>query len=339
LHHQAKQRFLIDKINCTDKHLHRNLRKVKILLDALEHSGKHIDYYALDLSRVELERTLAAVPTGAYAHVRCHGLYGTYDDGLAWLKRPEIAARPKCIMSLGSSIGNFNREESADFLQGFADILCPGDSFLIAVDGCQDKERVFHAYNDREGKTHEFVLNGLVQANRLLGKEVFDISEWYVAGGYNVEAGRHEAFVCPKKDIEVEGVLVRKDERVRIEESYKYSVRQERELYSKAGLCVGATWGDGTGSYRECSCPYPCERCFSVFPSLFELINCWHIVPLFLCQVTSVFPCPKLDSCPRALFVREKFCPRACTSDSGPAASIPTGFLFCISSIEASNKM
>lgn len=81
-----------------------NLRKVQILLQALEDAGKEIDYYALDLSKEELERTLAQVPS--FRRVRCHGLLGTYDDGREWLKQPSISARPKCVMSLGSSIGN-----------------------------------------------------------------------------------------------------------------------------------------------------------------------------------------------------------------------------------------
>jgi L-histidine Nalpha-methyltransferase / hercynylcysteine S-oxide synthase len=78
-----------------------------MLLDALEAAGKEIDYYALDLSLTELERTLAAVPR--YQYVRCRGLHGTYDDGLAWLKSIGIASRPKCILSLGSSIGRMTR--------------------------------------------------------------------------------------------------------------------------------------------------------------------------------------------------------------------------------------
>lgn len=80
-----------------------NLRKVNILLKALDDAGKDIDYYALDLSEKELKRTLSAVPN--YRHVRCHGLFGTYDDGLEWLKLSKNANRHKCIMSLGSSIG------------------------------------------------------------------------------------------------------------------------------------------------------------------------------------------------------------------------------------------
>lgn len=80
-----------------------NLRKVNLLLQALEDAAKDIDYYALDLSQQELERTLAQLPP--YKHVRAHGLLGTYDDGRGWLKDPANASRQKCILSLGSSVG------------------------------------------------------------------------------------------------------------------------------------------------------------------------------------------------------------------------------------------
>lgn len=82
---------------------HSNLRKVNLLLQAIEDTGKSVDYYALDLSRTELERTLAQLPS--YKHVHAHGLLGTYDDGREWLKQPSILGRQKCILTLGSSIG------------------------------------------------------------------------------------------------------------------------------------------------------------------------------------------------------------------------------------------
>lgn len=81
----------------------RNLRKVCLLLQALEDAGKEVEYYALDLSRTELERTLAQVPR--FRNVTCRGLLGTYDDGREWLKGSARAGRSKCILSLGSSIG------------------------------------------------------------------------------------------------------------------------------------------------------------------------------------------------------------------------------------------
>ena len=44
---------------------------------------------------------------------------------------------------------------------------------LIGIDPCQESDKVYHAYNDTRGVTHEFILNGLVHANKLMGKEVF----------------------------------------------------------------------------------------------------------------------------------------------------------------------
>ncbi|PFH55204.1 hypothetical protein XA68_10390 [Ophiocordyceps unilateralis] len=79
-----------------------NLRKVCLLLQAFEQLAKPVDYYALDLSQQELGRTLAHLPS--FKHVSCHGLLGTYDEGLEWLKQPDVLRRPKCILHIGSSI-------------------------------------------------------------------------------------------------------------------------------------------------------------------------------------------------------------------------------------------
>lgn len=95
----------------------------------------------------ELVRTLALVPDGTFNYVTCAGLWGTYDDGLEWLKRPENADKPKAILSMGSSIGNFTPGEAVDFIAQFASELGPEDVMLIALDGCQDADKVYHAYN------------------------------------------------------------------------------------------------------------------------------------------------------------------------------------------------
>ena len=79
---------------------------------------------------------------------------------------------------MGSSLGNFGRDEAALFLQGFAKIMSPRDLMLVGLDACQDEARVFHAYNDRVGKTHEFIRNGLVNVNKITGKTLFDPADW-----------------------------------------------------------------------------------------------------------------------------------------------------------------
>lgn len=57
-------------------------------------------------------------------------------------------ARKTSIVWLGSSIGNFTREEAVDFLKEID--LAPGDTMLIGVDGCSDGPAIEIAYNDPE---------------------------------------------------------------------------------------------------------------------------------------------------------------------------------------------
>ena len=210
---------------------------MNILLRALERAEKTVDYYALDLSRPELERTLAAIPD-EYRFVTCHGLHGTYDDGLAWLKLRKNAGKPRIIMSLGSSIGNFTPPDAASFLRGFMEVLGSHGRMLIGLDACQDPQKIYHAYNDREGTTHEFYRNGLAHANRIVKGDVFRPNRWAVRGEYDETASRHQAFFTPLADVTIEEVHVRAGERIRFEESYKYSRARSDELWRHAGLAT-----------------------------------------------------------------------------------------------------
>lgn len=56
--------------------------------------------------------------------------------------------RKTSILWLGSSIGNFTREEAVDFLKGIH--LAEGDTMLIGVDGCDNGPEIEVAYNDPE---------------------------------------------------------------------------------------------------------------------------------------------------------------------------------------------
>lgn len=230
--------------------LDSNLRKVKIILDAFERAEKPIKYYALDLSKSELERTLLGIPD-VYRFVECFGLLGTYDEGLLWLQAPENAEKRKCVFWLGSSIGNFPKEEAAVFLRKVADCLTDDDICMIGIDACQDEQKVLQAYNDRHGKTHDFVRNGLDHANHLLGKHAFDQSIWNVVGEYDQASGRHQAFLYPSADVRIENVIIRAEERIHIEESNKYSASQTRDLWQAAGLKRTSAYGNDLNDYRE----------------------------------------------------------------------------------------
>jgi EasF-like predicted methyltransferase len=258
-----------------------NLRKVKILLDALDAAEKNVSYFALDLMQSELARTLAVVPEGTFKHVKCFGLWGTYDDGLDWLKREENASRPKTILSMGSSIGNFPREEAAKFVHQVASILGPADTFIIGLDACQNPDRVQVAYNDHSGITHQFTLNGLKHANELLGYEAFRLGDWVAIGRYDKQGGKHQAFVAPRSDVMIEGVAVRKDEELRIEESYKYSLAQSEQLWRDAGVIEGSNWSNTAGDYSKHAFTLPEDKRTTNIADLLKLCTCSIGQPCF----------------------------------------------------------
>lgn len=231
--------------------LTRNLRKIEILLNEFERTGKSVDYYALDLSLSELQRTFSEVSTEAFEYVGFHGLHGTYDDGLVWIGEPETRTRPVCVLSMGSSLGNFSRLGAAEFLSGFAKVLGPSDLVVIGLDACKDPEKVFKAYNDSKGTTQRFYENGLLHANEVLGFDAFKSGEWEVVTHFDPVEGQHQAFYSPKTDVAIDGVHIQKGEKLVFEEATKYGDVERDRLWHDAGLIHKSGFTDSSQDYRK----------------------------------------------------------------------------------------
>ena len=236
--------------------LFSNLRKTKILLQALDNIGKSVDYYALNLSPSELERALALVSPGTYTHVRCYGLLGTYDDGHAWLQRPENMISDCYIISLGSTIGSFARPDAVAFLADFADVLHRSSGrnscMIIGVDGCKDEAKVSRAYNDACGKNAGFIANALKHANSVLGYTAFQHEHWYVQGEWNTVSGSFDQFVIPCRDVDLfNGVSLKAGEKILVVQSYKYDAEEKAMLWRKASLTEVGRWSNDDNSYSK----------------------------------------------------------------------------------------
>lgn len=246
---------------------YRNLRKIEILLKEFERAGKHVDYFALDLSLSELQRTFAEVSTEEYEHVGLHGLHGTYDDAVTWLSAPENRMRPTVVMSMGSSIGNFSRIEAAEFLGHFAKLMTPSDVMIIGLDGCKDPNKVYKAYNDSEGVTRRFYENGLAHANEVLGYEAFKPSEWEIVTHFDAVTGQHQAFYSPTQDVTINGVTLLKGEKLVFEEATKYGPEERDQLWRAAGLIQDSELTNKSDDYRKfisrqnpaAGCARPCR--------------------------------------------------------------------------------
>jgi len=124
-------------------------------------------------------------------------------------------ARKTSILWLGSSIGNFTREEAVDFLKAID--LGEGDTMLIGVDGCDDGPEIEVAYNDpevslsespdraqpdvlaslRQGVTRDFILEGVDVAGRTLHPDLEEgqglcAANFEYVNRWNATLGRHE---------------------------------------------------------------------------------------------------------------------------------------------------
>lgn len=210
-----------------------------------------MEYLALDVSLEELQRTFAEIPSKSFRYVKCGGLLGTYDDALAWLKCSENRRKPTWVMSMGSSIGNFTRSEAAQFLGGFARALGPDDSLLIGIDACKDPQKVYRAYNDSKNVTQEFYMNGLANANSILGFEAFKREEWDVLGVYDETNGCHKAYFVPTKDITIKGLSFKKGEKVFFEQAFKYGKQDYEALWQQSGLKSTARFSNSTGDHSK----------------------------------------------------------------------------------------
>jgi EasF-like predicted methyltransferase len=240
------------------------LRKIEILLKAIDGLGKTVDYYALDLDSNELERTLKELRPDRFRHVRCHGLLGTYDDGHAWLSKPENPHKPKCVLSLGSTMGSFLRDEAADFWSNWASVLrrrgtpieeeegsvdWRDGQIIIGLDASKDSDKVWHAYNDEGGANRRFIANVLEHANDALGYQAFNHNQWVVEGQWDAEGGRHDQYLVPLEDVEFEGVRLGKRERIFVVHSHKYGEEGRIALWDAAGL-------QEQGRYENDDCLY-----------------------------------------------------------------------------------
>ncbi|KIY47486.1 DUF323 domain-containing protein [Fistulina hepatica ATCC 64428] len=282
-----------------------SLRKTSLLLLGLSKTVQTpsepapITYYALDLERQELQRSLGElvmsdVGKSLYGKVDTRGIWGTYDGGLRFIESgglhqvspPEVlpelenelssrvtpsdsessppstpssdldASTPRHILFLGSTLGNFSRDGGAEFLRNLPLRPGSGDTLLIGLDHDNDQDLIERAYNDPEGFTRRFIMNGLRAAGRALGDEdLFDEDNWEYVNNYDLAIRRHEAHFRAKRahvltDPTTKDVIdFSENELIKIEESYKFSDTDAFTLFTKACLRPIQRWTDNDSLY------------------------------------------------------------------------------------------
>ncbi|KAJ2366033.1 hypothetical protein H4S01_002925 [Coemansia sp. RSA 2610] len=255
-----------------------SLRKTELLLDALDKRRTAITYYAIDVMPQPLHESMAKL-AAQFANVSLCALCGTYDEVLPRLTKSE---RPKTVLWLGSSIGNYHSPDAVEFLKKISQsVLAANDALIIGMDKQKQTSIIMDAYHDSQGVTAEFELNILTHINRLVGEYaaqqgdttlpasatgLFDTSAFRYVGVYDEQIGRHDAYLEACVDTEVSwphsivaevkeicgsdsNVAVRRGERIYIESAYKYSDSAAEVLAQTIGLTFSAEWTESRDYY------------------------------------------------------------------------------------------
>ncbi len=150
---------------------------------------------------------------------------------------------------LGSTIGNFTREERGRMLVRFARAMSDGDSLLIGVDLIKDTARLIAAYDDSEGVTAEFNLNILNVLNKEMGGD-FDVSKFSHRASWNESESRIEmrlrsldAQVVSLPEVGLQ-VSLKGGEEILTEISTKFTADGFADELCDAGFDVAQRWFD-----------------------------------------------------------------------------------------------
>jgi dimethylhistidine N-methyltransferase len=159
----------------------------------------------------------------------------------------QIRNRPRVGFFPGSTIGNFDPHDAAEFLRQAGRSLGNGATMVVGIDLIKDEAVLNAAYDDAAGVTARFNMNILRRMNNELGGD-FDLTSFRHRAFYNAADRRIEMHL---ESLKAQTVTVAgrtfsfaKGETVHTESSYKYTVESFRALAESAGWRPTATWTD-----------------------------------------------------------------------------------------------
>lgn len=211
--------------------------KTRIILDSMRDTGLGRTYIPVDVSADFLEG-VAVQLRGEYPMLTIIPAVADITEEFA-LPRAEA---PTVIAFLGSTIGNFGRDDTIDLLSRCAKLLGPDDRLLLGCDLRKSVPAMQAAYNDTRGITAEFNLNILKVINNELGAN-FDLSKFRHSAFYNEESHRIEMHLVStgNQSVTVPGlgeINFDDGESVRTEVSYKYNREAIESLFRPSGLAL-----------------------------------------------------------------------------------------------------
>ena len=219
--------------------------KTRILIDILEKSQKHIEYFPIDISNFIRESCKEL--QNDYKNLCITGIIDDYEPALELVKNYDD--KNNLIVFLGSSFGNYDPNTGLGLLQKINSLMKSGDLFLLGLDLTKDETVLEKAYNDSQGITAQFNLNVLSRINSELDAN-FDINKFVHHAVYNKNQNRIEMYLrslekqivnIPKADLVLE---VKKDELIHTENSFKFTISQIKEMSAMSNFQIQDMWCD-----------------------------------------------------------------------------------------------
>jgi len=201
--------------------------KTKILLKNLIHLHAYIP---VDISEEHLYASVATLKT-EFPQFNIKPLPADYTKPFV-IPAIEKAER-RMIFFPGSTIGNFTRDESIEFIKLMRESCGDNGRLLIGIDLVKEREVLLKAYNDSKGVTALFNLNILKALNKLLNTD-FDINGFIHSAEYNEEFQRIEMFLISTKEqrVSINGINfdIEEGEKILTEYSHKFTIEGFEEM-------------------------------------------------------------------------------------------------------------
>jgi L-histidine N-alpha-methyltransferase len=218
--------------------------KTRLLLDALSAGGTLRNFVPFDVDAAVLKHASEAVAAD-YPSVDVHAVVGDFEHHLGLLPRDGR----RLIAFLGSTIGNFEPADRAEFLTAVRATLAPGDSFLLGTDLVKDGARLVAAYDDPAGVTAAFNRNVLAVINRELGAD-FDLAAFDHVALWDAEQEWIEMRLRSNRpqmvhlrDLNLD-VSIGESEEIRTEISAKFRREGVLQELARAGMRIVRWWTD-----------------------------------------------------------------------------------------------
>ncbi|MDW7759382.1 MAG: L-histidine N(alpha)-methyltransferase [Acidobacteriota bacterium] len=220
--------------------------KTRHLIQALLSQNGELEYIPIDVSSDILEESAEKLDR-AFPGLEVNPLAVRYKDGIDLIEHRQH--NPKLILWLGSSIGNYGKEEAVRFIRHLCERLPAQDRLLIGIDLLKNRNILEPAYNDSRGITAQFNLNLLHRINRELGGH-FQIENFRHRAVFNEDKGCVELFLESRREqnvvissLDLE-IRLTDGERIDTEESHKYSLEEIKILADRTNLRLERQWFD-----------------------------------------------------------------------------------------------